>query len=111
MQVITNREGSVTIIKPQGPMVLGELEELEEVLREMEQKWVKRIVLNMANTTFVDSAGLELLNRFRSQYGEHGLSLKMSNLNDICRKIFELTRLAGKFEMYCDTATAVKSYL
>jgi len=100
MQVITNSEGSVTILKPLGPLVMGELEEIDQALRKLGQQWTKRMVLNMANSTFIDSAGLELLNRYHFEYGEHGLKLKLSGLNDICNKIFELTKMAGKFEIY-----------
>jgi len=111
MRVVTNSEGSVTILKPLGPMVMGELEEIDQALRELGQQWTKRMVLNMANSTFIDSVGLELLNRYYFEYGEHGLKLKLSGLNEICNKIFELTKMAGKFEIYPDTSMAVRSYL
>lgn len=111
MQVVVSREGSATIIKPLGPMVIGELEEIDQSLVELAQKWCKRIIINMSDSTFIDSAGLELLKKHHDQLSSHGLKLKLSGLSEISQKILDITRLTRLFEIYPDTASAVRSYL
>ncbi len=93
MQVVSSREGSVTILKPLGSLITGELEDLEQSLQELTRNWTKRIAINMSNVNFVDSAGMELLCEFRQQLNEQGLRMKLYGLNEITVKIFDLTRL------------------
>ncbi len=111
MQAITSREGSVTILKPLGPLVASELDDLDQAFQELVQKWTRRVVINMSNATFLDSAALELLCRYQEQMSEHGLKMKLCNLSDISDQIFDLTRLARRFEIYPDTNKAIRSFL
>ena len=111
MQVVTSREGAVTVLKPLGPIIIGELDELDSQLQELARKWTKRIVINMSVATFIDSAGLELLDRHYQRLSENGLEIKLSNVNEISLKILELTRISNDFEIYCDTAAAARSFL
>lgn len=111
MQVHVNNEGSVTVIKPQGAIVLGELDQLEQVLQELARKWVKRVVLNMVEASHIDSAGLELIKRYHRKLSHHGLRLKLCGLNDLTRKIMDITQLSRQFEIYSDTSAAVRSFL
>lgn len=111
MQVVKSREGSVTIIKPTGPIVAGELDELDQAFNDLAVKWTKRVAVNMSDVTFLDSAGLELLVRHQKQMSEHGLKMKLSHLSEMTRKIMDITQISRLFEIYPDTATAVRSYL
>ena len=111
MQVVVSREGAATILKPLGPLVVGELDEMDQTLNQLGQKWIKRIVINMDNATFIDSAGLQLMKRHQDLLNSHGLKLKLSGLTEIAQKILDLTQLSKCFEIYPDTATAVRSFL
>ena len=111
MQVMMSHEGSVTVVRPIGAMIAAELDELDSQLQQLARTWVKRIAINLSEVPFVDSAGLELLYRFRRQLNEHGLNVKLCGLNPMTQKIFEITRLSRKFEIFADTATAVRSFL
>lgn len=111
MQVEVNSEGSVTVLKPMGPIILGELEELDNSLSNLSRNWTKRIIINMDNVTFIDSAGLELIDKFRLELDTRGLKLKLGGLNEMSQKIFELTRLSKHFEIFPDTTSAVRSFL
>ncbi len=111
MQVVINKEGSVTIVKPMGPIVMEEFDEMDEVLAKLEDKWSKRIVVNMSNVTFLDSAGLEMISRHGRQMINHGLTMKLCNLNETSQTIFDLTRIARQFEIYPDASSAIRSFL
>ncbi|MCK4629631.1 MAG: STAS domain-containing protein [Sedimentisphaerales bacterium] len=111
MKVITNNEGAVTILKPLGPLLAGELDELDKSLNILVRDWTRRIVINMTESGCIDSAGLELINRYHQQLGEHGLRLKLCGMSELVRKIFNLTRLSHRLEIYPDTAAAVRSFV
>ena len=111
MRVVINKEGAVTVVKPMGSLVSGELEDMELHLHQLTQNGVKRIIINMTEVTCIDSAGLEIINRCRKQLDQRGLRLKLCNMNELTRNIFDLTRLAPQFEIFPDTAAAVRSFL
>ena len=94
-----------------GPLLAGQLDELEQHLDQLGRRWTKRLVLDLADAPFFDSAGIELLCRFRTEFGQRGLRLKLSGLTDLTRDILDVTRLAGTFEVFPDTAAAVRSFL
>ena len=111
MQVVSSHEGAVTILRPLGPLVTGELEDLDKALTQMRQDWTQRIVVNMADVSHIDSAGLELISQHQHQLKDHGLRLKLCGMNDITQTIFDLTRVAQQFEIYADSAAALRSFL
>jgi len=110
MQVTLTNEGAV-VVKPSGPLLAGQLDELEQHLAQLSQQWTKRLVLDLADAPFCDSAGMELLCRFRDEFGQRGLRLKLSGLTDLAHDIFDVTRLSAAFEIFPDTAAAVRSFL
>jgi anti-anti-sigma factor len=111
MEVTVGTEGAVTVVKPLGPIIAGELEELTGKFSQLNRNWTKRLVVDMSEVTYIDSAGLELILSSRREMSERGLKLKLSGLNDMTRKIFDLTGLTNRFEIYPDTTVAVGSYL
>ena len=111
MQIITQQEGSVTLVKPLGALLKGDLDDLEKALQQLAQRWVKRVVINLSEMPCIDSAGLELMKRSQQQFGEHGLRMKLCCLNDVVTRIFNLTRLNSCFDIFSDTTTAVRSFL
>ncbi len=111
MEVIASQEGSVTVLKPMGPLIAAELNPLEQQLLLAGRNWITRIVVNLKDSAFIDSAGLELLLRCHRQFRDHGIHLKLCGLNEMNQKIFELTRLSQRFEIYADSAAAVRSFL
>lgn len=111
MQLTENKEGAVIVLEPLGPIIAGELEELDDRLAQLSRTWTKRIVLNFHDVPFIDSAGLEMLTRCRRELDNRGLNLKLSGLNETVSLILDLTRLSGRFETFPDTAAAVRSFL
>lgn len=111
MRVSVTTEGAATIVTPEGPIINEELHDLDRQLRQLVDNWTKRIVLNLSDAALIDSAGLELLCNYQKELGEHGLRMKLCGINELVMKIMELTRLAREFEMFPDTASAVRSFL
>ena len=92
-------------------MVAGELDELERELDRQVDNWVSRVVIDLSDCPFLDSAALELLCRCRRVLADRGLQLKLCGLREMNQKIMELTRLSRQFQIFADTSAAVRSYL
>ena len=67
------------------------------------------VVVDLEKTEFIDSAGLESLVWARRQLDAADGRLKLAGLDEHCRKIFEITRLAPQFECHADVAAAMKN--
>ena len=111
MQVTVTNEGAVTIVRPVGPLITGELDDLHEQMMRLEQNWVKRVVMNMSDVPFVDSAGLELMCQFHERWRQRGLDMKFCSPGELARKAMDLTGLSGRFEIFGDSAGAIRSFL
>ena len=68
------------------------------------------IVLDMSNTGFIDSEGLEQLLWARDYCNDNQCPLRLAGLDENCEKILEITRLENDFDRYFETAEAVKSF-
>jgi len=95
--------------------IKGELTEdsLGSFQREVEHQLAGRdiidLVLNLEKAPFIDSICLEYLMDLQDQLAEKLGQVKLVRPDENVRKILEITRLAGTFETYKDTAEAVKA--
>lgn len=111
MQVTMTKEGSADLVRPFGPIIANELDDLERELSKLEKAWAPRVVIDMNEAPFLDSAGLDLLCQFHRRMAERGLQLKLCGLTEMTTKILELTRIIRRFQVFPDTNTAVRSFL
>ncbi|MDP6582601.1 MAG: STAS domain-containing protein [Vicinamibacterales bacterium] len=69
-----------------------------------------QLLLNMANVTYMDSTGIgELVSVFITTRNHHG-KLKLVNLTDRMRELFEVAKLVHVFELFNDEADALQSF-
>ena len=107
----TRDAGAVTIIDLQGKIVLGdECNLLREQVKTLLAANRKKIVLNLGNVGFIDSAGVgTLVASFTSAKAQEG-ELKMANLTKKFKETLQITRLLTVFEVYDSEAEAVASF-
>lgn len=111
MKISEQRQGAVTVIRPAGPLTGGEATQLRDhVLRESSGS-LGRVVLDLSEVPFVDSAALEALLDVTEQMGETGQTLKLCAANKTVREVMNLTDVAPLFDFFEDVTTAVRSFL
>jgi anti-sigma B factor antagonist len=99
MSLRTSREGDAVVIGIEGQLVAGNRQQLREaVLNEIEHG-ARSIVIDFADTGYVDSAGLGVLVSLSKRIREASASLRLVNLNEDLRTLFELTRLDTLFDL------------
>jgi anti-sigma B factor antagonist len=109
---ITDREvEGVTVEALEGRVVLGEESTaLREKVKSLLAAGKKKIVLNMADVSYIDSSGLGTLVAAHSSASTQGAALKLSNLGAKFREILQVTKLLTVFEVYPTEAAAIQSF-
>ncbi len=111
VKLSTRQVGNVTVIDVAGRITLGEgSSALRETLRELVAKNQNKILLNLADVTYIDSSGIgELVSGYTTVTNTGG-SLKLLNLNKRVKDLLQITKLYTVFEVHEDEAAAIRSY-
>ena len=109
---MTNREvDGVTVVAMDGRIVLGEESNaLREKIKGLVAEGKKKVVLNMDNITFIDSAGLGTLVAAHHSAKSQGASLRLCHLGTKFQEVLQITKLMTIFEVYNTEAEAVASF-
>jgi anti-sigma B factor antagonist len=108
----TNREvDGVAVVALDGRIVLGEESNaLREKVKGLVAESKKKIVLNMDNVTFIDSAGLGTLVASHHSAKAQGAALKLCHLGSKFQEVLQITKLLTVFDVYNTEAEAVASF-
>jgi anti-sigma B factor antagonist len=101
----------VAVLGLDGRVVLGdESNALREQVKKMLAAGKKKIVLDMSNVSYIDSAGLGTLVAAHHSARTQGASLKLSNLGKKFQEILQVTKLLTVFDVYPSEAAAISSF-
>jgi len=111
MKSSARQVGGVTIVDLSGRITLGEGSVvLRDTIRDLVGKGQNKILLNLADVTYIDSSGIgELVSAFttvRNQSGE----LKLLKLTKKVHDLLQITKLYTVFDIKDDEAAAVKAF-
>lgn len=109
---ITDRTvDGVSVEAMEGRIVLGEESNaLREKVKSLLASGQKKIVLNMDNVTYIDSAGLGTLVASHHSAKTQGAALRLSNLGSKFQEILQVTKLLTVFDVYDSETAAVRSF-
>ncbi|MEP6903341.1 MAG: STAS domain-containing protein [Actinomycetota bacterium] len=111
LSISERRNGSVTVLDLQGNIRLGEGNiELHNVLRFLVEKGERRVLLNLAGVTYIDSSGLGELVAGYTTLQKHNGELKLLHLTVRVRELMVITKLLTVFDVYEDETEAVNSF-
>lgn len=111
MRIEEIRHGGVTVIRPVGPLIRSDAEQLRVHSRASAERALGRVVFDMAAVPYADSLGLEALADLAEEMAAAGRELKLTAVNETLREVFELTELSVLFEHYEDVGAAARSFL
>src|SRR5713101_8710758 len=109
---IANREvDGVAVLALDGRIVLGEeTVALREKVKGLLGEGKKKLVLDLKNVMFIDSAGLGALVAAHTSAKLSGATLRLCNLGSRANEMLQLTRLVTIFEVSNSEADAVSSF-
>src|SRR5262245_27539340 len=110
MQIVERINGDVSVLDINGRITLGEGDEqLREKVSSLVGQGKKKIVLNLADVPYIDSAGLGEIVRTYTTVGRQGGSLKLLNLTKRISDLLSITKLLTVFETFDSETEAVRS--
>lgn len=110
MQITTETFGDVVVVHTPDDLMEETARLLAEAVEEHLTKGSSAIVLQMDRTDSYDSVGLTSLLDLQDQARQAGGAVKISGLADPGRKIFEVTRLDQRFDLFESVIDAVASF-
>ena len=111
MKIEKRAVDGVTILDLHGKMLIGEGDELlREKINSLVENGTEKIVLNLAEVPYVDSAGLGEIVRCYTTVSRKNGELKLLNLTKRIHDLLSVTKLLTVFDTYEDEASVVKSF-
>ena len=111
MQIQERMVGDVVMLDLKGKITLGEGDELlKDKVNSLVNQGHKKIVLNLADVPYIDSAGLGEVVRTYTTVSRQGGSLKLLNLTKRITDLLSITKLLTVFETFDSENEAVRSF-
>lgn len=111
MQIDERTVGDVLILDIKGRITLGEGDELlKDKVNSLLNQGHKKIVLNLAEVPYIDSAGLGEIVRTYTTVSRQGGSLKLLSLTKRITDLLAITKLLTVFETFETENEAVQSF-
>ena len=106
---VTKQDG-ITLIDVEGQLIVGNRQELKQkVLQELEGG-ERKFLIDFDRTGYIDSSGLGVLVSLSKKIREQGGDLRLANLNEDLRTLFELTKLDTLFQISDSRDEAMASF-
>lgn len=103
--------GGVSILDLSGKIVLGEGDvQVKERIKDLLSDGQRRILLNLSEVNYIDSAGLGSLIGSYTTVKRDGGSLKLVNLTKRIQDLLAITKLITVFETFDNEAEALAAF-
>lgn len=111
VKLTTRQVGDVTMIDAAGRITLGEgSSTFRDTIKDLTGKGQKKILLNLADVSYIDSSGIgELVSGFTTVSNAGG-NLKLLNLTKRIHDLLQITKLYTIFEVFDDEAKGLASF-
>ena len=90
-------QGDVRIVDVEGQLIVGNRQELKQVVLDQLDDGGRKFIVDFEKTGYIDSSGLGVLVSLSKKIREQGGDLRLANLNEDLRTLFELTKLDTLF--------------
>ncbi|MBU0899026.1 MAG: STAS domain-containing protein [Nanoarchaeota archaeon] len=110
MEIATREEKDVLIIDVSGDVDATNSQSLKTKIHEEIEDNKAKILINLSEVPYMDSAGLGLLVSCLKRANQHFSDLKLFGLREEVKSVFTLTRLDKVFQIFEDEETALKSF-
>ena len=112
MHISERTVGDVVIVEVSGKVTLGDGGDvvLKDKMQSLVQQGRKKVLLNLADVSYVDSAGLGEIVQSYATVMKNGGALKLLNVTKRLKDLLSITKLLTVFETYENEGDAIKSF-
>jgi len=100
----------VTVIAVDGQLIVGNRQELKNLVQEALDAGDRKFLIDFTGTGYIDSSGLGSLVSVSKKIREHGGELRLAELNEDLRSLFELTKLDTLFAIADSRSDALANF-
>jgi anti-sigma B factor antagonist len=110
MSFAMTREGETLVVDVGGQLIVGNRQELKQRVLDELERGERRFLIDFAQTGYIDSSGLGVLVSLSKKIREQGGELRLANLNEDLKTLFELTKLDTLFQIADSRERALESF-
>ena len=99
MSFHASKENGVVIVDVDGQLIVGNRQELKQRVLDEVERGERRFLIDFGQTGYIDSSGLGVLVSLSKRIRELDGELRLTNLNDDLKTLFELTKLDTLFQI------------
>jgi anti-sigma B factor antagonist len=103
MGFTVRKQGELCVVAVEGQLIVGNRQELKQKVLDELERGARKFLVDFAQTGYIDSSGLGVLVSLSKRIRENNGELRLANLNDDLKTLFELTKLDTLFQI-ADTA-------
>jgi anti-sigma B factor antagonist len=111
LQIAEAETNGITVLTLSGRVTLGqESNQLRTKIKDILAQGKTRLILDLADISYIDSAGLGTLVAGYTSAQSQGASMKLANLTKKFNEQLHITKLVTVFEVYDSVDDAAKSF-
>lgn len=100
MQINKTKQQDVVICNINGDIDINSSPDIRKAFDELANAKQKKIVISLKDVSYIDSSGLATLVEMLKKAKGYGGRIKLSNLGDKVKGLFEITKLVKIFDIY-----------
>jgi anti-sigma B factor antagonist len=110
MSFSMHRQGDVLVVDVDGQLIVGNRQELKQKVLDELERGERKFLIDFSKTGYIDSSGLGVLVSLSKKIREQGGELRLANLNDDLKTLFELTKLDTLFQIADSRERGLESF-
>jgi anti-sigma B factor antagonist len=102
-------EPDITVVEISGPLNLGnDLMEIERLMKRLIDEGARKLVVDLANLNFIDSAGIGMLVAANGQMDSVGGKLRVAGAHGPAAKVFDVVHMDRIIPLDAEVAVSVQ---
>lgn len=110
MQVKEKSVGEVVVLELSGEIDINTSPEVRKAFDQLIKDQKKKILLNFAEVAYIDSSGLATLVEMLQRLKRIGGVLRLCNLSEKVKGLFEITKLEKLFSIFSSEEEAIRDF-
>ncbi|QDT10011.1 STAS domain-containing protein [Planctomycetes bacterium K23_9] len=107
---IVKRQGSVTVLRPDGPLREENLEIIDEDVSPYLNGGVPYVVIDLTDAPLIDGAGLEWILDLDETCCRRGGCVRLCNVGELCQDLLRITAVGASVQQFPDLTAALGSF-
>ncbi len=110
MQINERKVNETTILELSAEIDINTSPQVRKAFDQLIKEQIKRVLLNFAEVTYIDSSGLATLVEMLQRLKRFGGALRLCNLSEKVSGLFEITKLDRLFSIFSSEEEALKDF-